>query len=134
MQNIGEINIAWSESELLKMKGQIVRRVHFSWFLRKVVVPGVLVLAVSGAVIIKGILDFHVSMIVNNTLSRLMSFDLFGLLKYLFVAFQKTELDMLAMLVASSLLALYFGRRLAKETFNFMTRGTANPLTRNVNS
>lgn len=132
MQNIGELKIDWSENELLKMKSQIIRRVHFVWFLRKVFIPGALVLAVSSTVIIKSILGYHMAMIINNTVSRIQSFDFLGLAKYLFVAFQKTELDVLAMLVASGLLALYFGRKLIKESLNFMTRGTATPLTRNA--
>ena len=123
MNNINEIN--WSEKELGDLKGRILRRVYAVWFFKKVLIPAFSALAVSGAILFYAIKAQHVAVISQNISNRLAELDLVGLAKYLLVAVQKTELDLFALSASATLLAMYFGRRLMRETLNFWFKGSA---------
>jgi len=123
MNNINEIN--WSEKELGDLKGRILRRVYAVWFFKKVLIPAFSALAVSGAILFYAIKAQHVAVISQNISNRLAELDLVGLAKYLLVAVQKTELDLFALSASATLLAMYFGRRLIRETLNFWLKGSA---------
>ena len=114
MENINKIN--WSERELSDFKRRVLRRVHFMWFMRKVFVPASLVIAVSGLVLYYAIKAQHVAVIIENMSARIASLDLLGLINYLFIAIKKTEWDLFAISVSAALLALYFGRKLVRES------------------
>ena len=122
MQNLNYNQIDWSQKELLRMKDRILRRVQMIWFLRKILIPAVFVFTVSGFTLFYAVSSQHVAVITQNILNRLSNFDFVGLAKYFLIAVQKTELDLLAMAVSAALLALYFGRKLIRETFNFRTK------------
>src|SRR3989338_1611099 len=125
MQNMENKNsINWSEYELSAFKGRILRRVHFIWFMRKVFVPTSFVIAVSGIVLYYAIKAQHVAVIVENLSARIASLDLLGLVKYILVALQKTEWDLFAISASATLLALYFGRKLVRESIGYWTRST----------
>ena len=123
MQNLNYNQINWSEAELLTLKNRILKRVNLVWFLRKVLAPAVFVFTVSGFALFYAVSSQHVAVITQNISNRLSAFDLVGLAKYVLIAVQKTELDLLAMAVSATLLALYFGRKLIREAFNFRTKG-----------
>jgi len=101
------------------LKANVISRVRRVWFFRKVLAPGALVLAASGATLFYALKAQHVAMIAKNISERLGAMDLLGLAKYLIVAVQKTELDLFAISVSATLLAVYFGRRLIRETISF---------------
>jgi len=115
-------NINWSEHELDDLKSRVLRRVHFIWFMRKVFVPASFVIAVSGTVLYYAIKAQHVAVIIENLSARMASLDLLGLVKYILVAVQKTEWDLFAISASATLLALYFGRKLVRESINYWTR------------
>lgn len=120
MENINKIN--WSERELSGFKNRVLRRVHFMWFIRKVFVPASFVIAVSGLVLYYAVKAQHVAVIIENISARIASLDLLGLVNYLFIAVEKTEWDLFAISVSATLLALYFGRRLVRESISYWTR------------
>ncbi|OGF70427.1 hypothetical protein A3H65_01545 [Candidatus Giovannonibacteria bacterium RIFCSPLOWO2_02_FULL_45_14] len=123
MQNMeNKNNINWSEHELDDLKSRVLRRVHFIWFMRKVFVPASFVIAVSGTVLYYAIKAQHVAVIIENLSARMASLDLLGLVKYILVAVQKTEWDLFAISASATLLALYFGRKLVRESINYWTR------------
>lgn len=121
MEKINKIE--WSEQELGVLKSRVLRRVHFIWFLRKVFVPASFVISVSGLVLYYAIKAQNVAVITENLSARIAAYDLSGLVNYLFVAIQKTEWDLFAISASATLLALYFGRRLVRESINYWTRG-----------
>src|SRR3972149_12205408 len=123
MQNMeNKNNINWSEHELDDLKSRVLRRVHFIGFMRKVFVPASFVIAVSGTVLYYAIKAQHVAVIIENLSARMASLDLLGLVKYILVAVQKTEWDLFAISASATLLALYFGRKLVRESINYWTR------------
>lgn len=123
MQNIeNKNNINWSNEDLSDFKSRILRRVHFIWFMQKVFVPASFVIAVSGFVLYYAIKAQNVAVIEKNLLGRIFSYDFIGLANYLFVAVQKTEWDLFAMSASATLLALYFGRKLVRESINYWSR------------
>src|SRR3989344_8299141 len=115
-------NINWSERELSDFKGRVLRRAHFIWFMRKVFVPASFVIVASGIVLYYAIKAQHAAVIIENLSARIDSLDLFGLVKYILVAVQKTEWDLFAMSASATLLALYFGRKLIRESISYWTR------------
>lgn len=124
MTNLEKLNkIIWTEQELLQIKNRIMKRIQMIWFLKKVLMPTSFVLAVSGLVLFYAIKAQHAAVILENISERAAAFDFLGLLKYFMVAVQKTELDLFAISVSATLLAIYFGRRLIRETLNFWFRG-----------
>ena len=112
-------NLNWSDVELNGIKARILQRVYVSWFVRKIMVPTISVLAISGGVLFYAVKAQHVAMIFRNISKLLSNMDVIGLSKYLLVAVQKTELDLLALTVSATLLALYFSRKLIRETLSF---------------
>lgn len=113
----------WSEKELSVLRRQIVKRVHFAWFLRKIFIPASSVILASGLVLYYAVKSRNVAVIEHNISSRLLSYDFSGLAHYLIVAVQNTQWDVLAIGVSSTLLALYFGRKLIRESINYLVRG-----------
>ncbi|MDP3784735.1 MAG: hypothetical protein Q8R12_01505 [bacterium] len=115
--------IQWSEQELNTLKTSIVSRVRRVWFFKTVLAPAALVLAASGTVLLYAIKTQHVAVIAQNIFERLTALDLIGLAQYFLVAVQKTELDLFAISVSATLLVVYFGRRLIRETIHFWMKG-----------
>ncbi|OGF52285.1 hypothetical protein A3I27_01995 [Candidatus Giovannonibacteria bacterium RIFCSPLOWO2_02_FULL_43_11b] len=122
MENTNKIN--WSDLELGAFKSRVLRRVHFIWFLRKVFIPASFVVAVSGLVLYYAIAAQNVAVIIGNLSARILSYDFSGLINYLFVAVEKTEWDLFAISASATLLALYFGRKLVRESIGYWTRST----------
>src|SRR3989344_6041060 len=122
MENTNKIN--WSDLELGAFKSRVLRRVHFIWFLRKVFIPASFVAAVSGLVLYYAIAAQNVAVIIGNLSARILSYDFSGLINYLFVAVEKTEWDLFAISASATLLALYFGRKLVRESIGYWTRST----------
>lgn len=113
---------SWSDKELSNLKERVIKRVNFAWFMRKVLIPASSAIAVSGIVLYYAIKSRNVAVIEHNISARLFSFDFAGLAHYLIVAVQKTQWDVLAISVSSTLLALYFGRKLIRETMSYLSR------------
>lgn len=118
----------WTEKELIELKSHTMRRVWRVWFFRRVFIPAGLVLALSGFILVRELSRVHVGIIFSNVLGRLANLELLGLANYFFVAVQKTELDSLLIMASSTLLALFFGRRLIRETLFLATRKTSTSL------
>lgn len=114
----------WSESELKGLKTNILRRVQFAWFIKKVLMPAGFVLVASGAILFYAIKAQHVAVILENISEKVAALDIIGLARYFLIAVGKTELDLLAMSVSASLLALYFGRKLIRESVNLFIKGS----------
>ena len=113
--------INWTEQELIALKNRLMGRVYWAWFLKRVFIPAGLVLAVSGFILVKELSSVHVGIIVSNVLERVAKLELLGLTNYFWVALRETELDSLLIMVSSTLLAAFFGRRLIRETLSFWT-------------
>lgn len=115
-------NLDWSAPELAELKRRLMRRVYAVWFLRKVFVPGVLVLPLAGWLVWQGLWKFNLGIILENTLARLGALDFSGLWKYFFVALRETEHDALLILLSASLLLAFFARKLVRDVNLLWTR------------
>lgn len=118
------INLNWSEKELSNLRSSILRRVQAVWFFKKVLLPAGAALLASGAVLAYALKTRHVAAIWTN----MQGLDLPALARLILDAVQKTDLDFLVMSASASLLALYFGRKLVRETMDFWFK-KRSPLT-----
>ena len=112
-------NMEWSSQELSHLKTRLMRRVYFSWFLKKALGPALIALPLAGLVLFLELSHFNLRVIANNILGRLAAFDLAGLWKYFFAAIRETERDALMVLLSTLLLAAFFARKLIRDTIAF---------------
>ncbi len=121
--------IDWTEGELHGFERRIMRRVYAVWFLRKVVLPAVLILPVAGFIVVRELASINLGVIAQNVLARLTELDLNGFLTYSVGAVRYTA-HAGALLVVGSLVLLgaFFARRIIRDIIVFSTQGAGlNP-------
>ena len=119
-------NMEWSSQELSNLKTRLMRRVYFSWFLKKALGPALIALPLAGLVLFLELSHFNLRVIANNILGRLWAFDLAGLWKYFFAAIRETERDALMVLLSTLLLAAFFARKLIRDTIAFWSQSQSD--------
>ena len=107
------------------MKESLMKRVYWTWFLRKAILPTAVVLGLSGFILVKELSNVNVTIIYTNILQRLSVLDIQGLADYSIGAVRYTELDSLSVMIASSLLALFFVRVLLRDLLVFLARSSS---------
>ena len=122
MEKLTQIN--WNDSELARFKERTMRRIHWIWFMKKVIWPASFVLAVSGFILVKELLSMNLGIILNNILERVAKLEVLGLANYFLVAVRETEFDSLILILSALALGLFFGRKLIKESANFLVRSS----------
>ncbi|MBI4059471.1 hypothetical protein HY406_00195 [Candidatus Giovannonibacteria bacterium] len=115
----------WTDGELRDFEQRVMRRVYAVWFLRKVVLPVVLILPVAGFIMVRELSKINLAVIAQNVLARLAVFDLDGFLTYSVGAVRYTQ-HAGALLVVGSLvlLGVFFARRIIRDVIVFSTQGT----------
>ncbi len=116
----------WSSQELSHLKTRLMRRVYFSWFLKKALLPALIALPLAGLVLFLELSHFNLRIIANNIFQRLAAFDLAGLWKYFFAAIRETERDTLMVLLSTLLLAAFFARKLIRDTIAFWSQSQSD--------
>lgn len=104
----------WSNKELMDIKNRILRRVQLVWFMRNIAIPSVSILILSFGALFYALKTRHIAAILENA----RGLDIAGLFKLFIDAVQKTDADFLVLSVSATLLLLYFGRKLIRESVN----------------
>ncbi|MDP3785427.1 MAG: hypothetical protein Q8R12_05230 [bacterium] len=119
MKQINKLN-NWTEAEFRDLERSIMRRIYAVWFLRKVVLPAVLILPVAGFIVVRELSKINLGIIAENTFARLAALDLNGFLTYSVGAVRYTA-HAGALLVVGSLVLLgaFFARRIIRDVIVF---------------
>ncbi len=115
----------WSQGELDDFKKAVMKRIYLSWFLRKVLLPASLILPAAIFLLVKEISNIAVSNVINTALIKLSHLNLIGLFNFIIAAIRFTEIDGLLIMISSFLLALFFGRKIIREFYSYIT---SNPM------
>ncbi len=123
MQNTNIKNSYWNDDELGLLKKQIMRGIYFRWFMRKIFVPAFIVLPIAVVLMLRELSHIALGNIFGTLSIKVSQLNLFGILNYGFVAIRATQLDSLLIMLSSTLLALFFGRKIIRDFYLYWFQG-----------
>ena len=126
MNNMNNKTNDWSENDLSAFKKRVMRRIYFSWFLKKVLVPAFVILPITVILLIKELSSVAVGNILGTSILKLSSFNFIGLFNYFIAAIRFTELDSLLVTTSSLLLTMFFGRKIIKDFYLYLVRDSVS--------
>ena len=115
--------IDWTNNELDLFRSKIMKRVYFTWFVRKVLVPAFVALPFASVLLIREFSKIEIFKIFETALSKASQFNIGGLFNYAIATIRYTELDSFLILVSSLLLAIFFARRLLRDVYQLWFGG-----------
>ena len=115
--------IDWTNNELDLFRSKIMKRVYFTWFVRKVLVPAFVALPFASVLLIREFSKIEIFKIFETALSKASQFNIGGLFNYVIATIRYTELDSFLILVSSLLLAIFFARRLLRDVYQLWFGG-----------